>query len=380
MPETHCVMLGLGGPTFITDWAKAVSRFATVTGLTVVTKIPPGTKRIARGVAVANISGFETVFIRRRRMRPVRYYWKWNARRQAVAMERGLRLMGWDPSILHAHFFAGAAAVPELATRLGIPFVITEHTSRLAAKNAERYVSRQGIDIMKDVFAHAAGVFFVGEEQLRSANRLGATGTFDVIPNPVDTSLFSAKAVPSRTFRIVTIGHLNKRKRQDLLIEALADVTKEYPTASVDIIGGGEQSRTLKRMVRDLGLQRSVTLHGWTQREEIAKILQDASLYVHTSKRESFGVAIVEALLSGTPVVALRCGGVTEELHESVGVTVDTTEASTLAASIVDALRRLESGTFATPGEIGTWASERYGSEAVAAAVQKHYDRILEPR
>lgn len=380
MSETHCVMLGLGGPTFITDWAKAVSRFATVTGLTVVTRMPPGTKRVARGVAVANINGFETVFIRRRRLRPVRYYWKWNARRQAAAMQRGLRLMGWQPSILHAHFFAGAAAVPELASTLGIPYVITEHTSRLAAENAERYVSRQGIDIMKDVFAHAAAVFFVGEEQLRSATRLGATGTFDVVPNPVDTSMFSAKAKPSTGFRMVTIGHLNKRKRQALLIEALVDVAKQYPTASVDIIGGGEQRRTLKRLVRDRGLKRSVTLHGWTHREEIATILQDAAIYVHTSKRESFGVAIVEALLSGTPVVALRCGGVTEELDESVGVTVETTEASTLASTIVGALQRLEAGSFAPPGDIGTWASERYGSEAVSAAVQKHYDKILEAR
>ncbi len=374
MRETHAVMLGLGGPTFITDWAQAVARFSRVTGLTVVTKLPKNADRIARGVAVGDVGGFKTVFVRRRRLRPVRLFWKPNAAREAAAMRRALALLEWEPDILHAHFYAGAAAVPNVANHLDIPFVLTEHTSRLAAPDPENHLSRQGIAIMKRVFAAAAVVFFVGEEQLASARRLGATGTFDVIPNPVDTSLFGAKAQPARDRRLVTIGHLLPRKRHGLLLAAMQHVVARYPDSHLDIIGGGNQRSHLERQTTELGLGQAVTFHGRTRREAIAGLLQEAALYVHTSERESFGVAIVEGLLSGTPAVAIRCGGVSEELPEHVGITIDSADPRDVANAII---KGLESEDFAPPAVISRWATERYGTDAVSAAVQKHYDKVV---
>ncbi len=374
MREYHCVMLGLGGPTFITDWAKAVARFSRVTGLSVLPTLPRQAERIGKGIALGDVGGFTTVFVRRRRLRPVRLFWKWNAGREAAAIRRALTLLNWDPDIIHGHFYAGAAAIPSVARQLQIPFVLTEHTSRLAAPDPEHHLSREGIRIMKLVFAEAAAVFFVGEEQKESACRLGATGTFDVIPNPVDTSLFHPKPLPSTGGRIVTIGHLLTRKRHDLLIAALQHVVARYPDTHLDIIGGGDQRASLERLASELGLASAITFHGQTKRETIADLLQDAVLYVHTSERESFGVAIVEALLSGTPAVTIRCGGVSEELAAHVGIAFDDPSAVAVAEAII---KGFETDEFAAPAVISRWASERYGTEAVAAAVQKHYDRIV---
>jgi len=375
VPDIHCLMLGLGGPTFITDWAKAVGRFATVTGLLVVPLLPSHARRHSRSIAVGEVEGVATVYVRHRRVRPARLFWRWNARRRGLAMQRAVAAMEWTPDIIHAHFFAEASPAAELATLLDIPLVLTEHASALAAPDPENHLSRQGIAMMRSVYRAAATVFFVGSEQLSSARRLGATGNFHVLPNPVETSLFVPKSHAAETRRLVTVGHLLPRKRHDLLLLAFEQVLARFPDAVLEIIGGGETREPLERLTEELGVQDSVTFHGNASREFIAATLRDATLYVHTSERESFGVVIVEALLSGTPVIAVRCGGVSECLVEHVGLAVDDSDPVSIAGAIIEGLG---SHRFAPPVEISRWATERYGSDAVAATLQVHYTKILQ--
>jgi glycosyltransferase involved in cell wall biosynthesis len=374
--EIHCVMVGLGGPTFITDWAKAVSRFARVTGVTMVGRLPAGALPVGQRLAVTEIDGIETVFVRRTRLRPVRVFWRLNARLEARAMVAAIRRMdGWTPDILHSHFFAGAAAIPRAADQLGIPFVHTEHTSHLAGTQPREHLSAQGIRIMQLVFARAATVMLVGQEQLDSARALGATGNMVVVPNPVDASIFSAHDNDRFGSTIVTIGHLVARKRHELLLRAASLVWPSVPELRVDLIGDGPERDRLETLARTLGISDIVRFRGSCDRQTVSDLLTQSTIYVHSSERESFGVSIVEALLTGLPVVTLACGGVSSELVDEVGLVVTVATPEALAAAIGEAVTNRS--RFASPSEIAEWARVRYGFDQVAAVVAERYRSAL---
>jgi alpha-1,6-mannosyltransferase len=73
----------------------------------------------------------------------------------------------------------------------------------------------------------------------------------------------------------------------------------------------------------------------------VAELLARSDIYVHASTTETFGVAIVEALFSGLPVVVMEAGGVTASIPASMGTVVDAPESSQFAAAILEMRSRL---------------------------------------
>jgi glycosyltransferase involved in cell wall biosynthesis len=374
----RCLMLGLGSSTFINDWGNAVARFAEVVGVTAVKALPEGATRISPRMAADVEAVHPLILIRAPRLRPKRLLWPLNMRAEARLVERAARYLirrHGRIDVIHSHGYASAGAVPLVARRLELPFVHTEHSSNLATTDPLEHVTKAGLALVRRVYGAAASVIFVGDVQQRAVKSLGLTGNFRVIPNPVDASLFDGtKHPPGRSLHLVTIGYLQPRKRMELLIRAFRLVRNDIPSIRLDIVGGGVERDRLERLVGSLGLDDAVVFHGSLARPDVASVLKSADLYVHTSERESFGVSIVEALLTGLPVVAVRCGGVTEELPVSVATVIEPPEAEVVAEAITKAL---SAWPFASRTEIASWARERYGMDSVARGIEAVYREVL---
>lgn len=373
-----CLMLAPAGLTFISDWAAAVSGFADVVVVSVVSALPADASQGSRKVARISRNGAEVIFLRRRRLRPTRWFWRLNALLESRVVLQALQ--AHKPAIrldlIHSHFYSAATAARHVARRLGIPYVHTEHSSNLAAPDPGHYVSKSGMVIMRQVFGAAAAVTFVGENQLAAAKRLRLPGRFTVVPNPVQPSGFLIKS-PSfqRRRRLVTVGDLISRKRHDLLLRAFALVLADDPSVELDIVGEGPEGPRLRALLQHLNLGQAAHLIGALPRTGVAEALARADLYVHTSERESFGVSIVEALFTGLPVLAVRCGGVTDELRPDAATVIETDDPTELARAITDALRR---GDFADPATIAAWAREQYGPTEVARRMRAVYLQALQ--
>ena len=372
-----CLMLAPTGLTFISDWAATVSAFANVVLVSVVSALPADVDRISRKVARISRDGWQVIFLRHRRLRPTRWFWRLNARLESRIVLRALR--AHEPPIpfdvIHSHFYAAAAPARHLARRLGIPYVHTEHSSNLAAPDPGKYVSSSGMAMMRLVFGAAAVVTFVGKNQLAAAESLRLPGRFTILPNPVQPACFAVKAASSeRRRRLVTVGDLIPRKRHDLLLRAFALVHARDPAVELDIVGAGPEEPRLRDLLRDLDIGTAARLLGALPREAVAETLSRSDLYVHTSERESFGVSIVEALLTGLPIVSVRCGGVTDELSPHSSIVIESDEPAELARAIEAALR---SERFVDPGTIATWALEHYGPSEVAGRIRAVYLRAL---
>ncbi len=112
--------------------------------------------------------------------------------------------------------------------------------------------------------------------------------------------------------RIVSIGRLTKGKNQGVIISALKGLRSGgwMPGATLSFYGVGPEEGSLRRQVNECGLADSVTFQGWT--DDIPSALTGADLLILPSLWEGFGLAVVEAMASGVPVLVSDVPGVRE--------------------------------------------------------------------
>lgn len=128
------------------------------------------------------------------------------------------------------------------------------------------------------------------------------------MPNPVGR----VSAVAPGTVRekiILGVGRLTTIKRWDLLIAGFAQVAADLPDWQVRLFGEGPEQAALQAQIADLGMTGRIHLMGTTQ--TIGAEYDRASLLVHPSAFEGFGLSVAEAMAHGLPPVAFaNCAGV----------------------------------------------------------------------
>jgi phosphatidylinositol alpha-mannosyltransferase len=197
---------------------------------------------------------------------------------------------------------------------LGLPVVRVMHGTALqealTAKSPWRFVSQLGI-FPSEVWTAFAVKATVGvSENTRRFNPFVRT----VIPNGVDTQTFAPDAVAKTPFpSILFVGSLEGRKRGRLLIDWFERVIRPaHPTAVLDMVSARGPD------------QPGVQYHSGIDRSSLAELYRRAWVYASPSAYEGFGLPYIEAMASGTPVVATPNPGSREVLGDGAyGVLVD---------------------------------------------------------
>jgi glycosyltransferase involved in cell wall biosynthesis len=134
-----------------------------------------------------------------------------------------------------------------------------------------------------------------------------------------------------------TVGTLIPLKGVQYLIQALPQIRKEFPEVKLEIIGDGPYKKNLSNLVKKLKLEKFVRFAGF--QADVEKSLAKLDLYVQPSSSESFGLAIVQAMSVGLPVVATRTGGIPELVTEDKsGILVAPERPKDLAQAILKLL------------------------------------------
>jgi len=133
-----------------------------------------------------------------------------------------------------------------------------------------------------------------------------------VIPNFVDTDRFhphAGAAAENAAPHAVHVSNFRAVKRVPWLIEAFALAT-EGTQATLTLVGDGPDQQASADRARELGIEGRVCFLG--ERDALPELLAPADVFLLTSREESFGLSALEAMSSGTPVVATAVGGVPE--------------------------------------------------------------------
>jgi len=178
---------------------------------------------------------------------------------------------------------------------------------------------------------------------------LGVPGDkIEVIPNGVDLSIFNTN-VDGSAMRsklnvkqgplVATAIRLVKRKGPEHLVNAFSKVLKKMPNAKLAVAGGGTEAASLRAQIKKLGMGKSVFMLGKLQREEVARLMVAADVFVLPSLFESFGLVLLEAMAVGTPVVCTRTQGALEIVKDGEdGLIVPPGDDDALADAIVRVL------------------------------------------
>ena len=145
---------------------------------------------------------------------------------------------------------------------------------------------------------------------------------------------------PPGTVELLTVGRLEPEKNPLLLIEALHGLELEAPGRyRLTWVGRGELEDAVRRRVGELGLSERVRVLGYVPfGPELLDLYRRAHAFVHVSRTEGVPQVLIEALASGTPVVATDVGGVRELLDDGrAGMLVPPDDLDALVA----ALRRI---------------------------------------
>ena len=118
----------------------------------------------------------------------------------------------------------------------------------------------------------------------------------------------AAAGVADDKTMILVVAGLNENKGHTFLLEAMPAVLRRHPNARLILVGDGTQKEPLQLQAKQLGIDAQVRFLGY--RQDIPDLIQAADLLVLPSLVEGLGMAVIDAMFAGTPVVATATGGV----------------------------------------------------------------------
>ena len=175
-----------------------------------------------------------------------------------------------------------------------------------------------------------------------SKKKLGTSRAMVITPAGVDSNLF--RPLPKDDFyleegniRLFTVARLHKYKGLQYLIKAFEKVVQERKDAKLYILGKGPEERALKRLAMDLGVDdKIVFISKPIPNTEMPRVYTECDIYVQPSVIEPFGIAVLEAMACGKPVVGTRIGGMLDIIVDGkTGFLVPPADASALSKAIL---------------------------------------------
>lgn len=281
------------------------------------------------------------------------------------------------PKMIHAHSYLGALAAAAIHETYGIPYVVTEHLSRMT-RGTEALPQRIRLAI-RLAYAQAAGLYAVSAE-LAAIMAYFANRPIDgVIPNMVDTDFFTPSAGITKSTdecTLCSIGDPWYMKGLDLLIEAVGIVQQRtgqpIRLKLADRIPGKEQ---LRPIIEEWGLQDRVDFLGWLSKTEVRDLLRASHACVSASRYESFGITMIEALACGTPVIATQTAGGRQTVRNGEnGFLVEIGSATALATAIS---RLVTAPNQFTAEQLRTPVVTQNSYSAVATRIEAAYHRVI---
>lgn len=238
------------------------------------------------------------------------------------------------PDLIHAQssIWAGYIAY-KIYEKCKIPYIITEHFTGF---------QRGIIDENQKKLAQKA---FINSKYNAAVSRPFANFLqnyfkikFNVIYNTIDTNFFCFKENENdlKYFTFINVSFLTYKKGIDILINAFYKAFNNNKNIRLKLIGDGEERIYLEKMVRELNLQDRIFFLGNRDRNYIKNELLNSNVYVCSSREETFGVSLIEAMSCGLPVISTICGGPEDFVNSKVGILVKKNDVDALTKALIN--------------------------------------------
>lgn len=237
---------------------------------------------------------------------------------------------GTLPEVVHAHVFLALPGAWAVSRAFGIPFVVTEHSSKVRQDTVKflwRIVARLG-------YGRAARVIAVSEPLAQSLARY-TSREVTVIPNLVRDEFFDIplrQQPAGQPFTFLSIGYCDPVKGWDLLVRAFAQLTSEGSRHRLVLCGA--VCPELEALAEQLGVRDCVRFTGRVEAAEIPQLLSSCDCHVMPSRTETFGIASIEALACGKPIIMSATDAAATIVTSRNGLVVSIEDPTALTAAM----------------------------------------------
>ncbi|NOX97812.1 MAG: glycosyltransferase family 4 protein [Nitrospirae bacterium] len=274
-----------------------------------------------------------TVFrIRSISLKPIHPYFRAIFR---INLTEGINAIADDfkPHIIHIHnhFLIGRAClavakkknIPIIGTNHFMPDNLTEYFPKATEKTISEYMWK---DFLK-VYNQLAYVTAPSQAAVKMIRDLDLTVPTEVISNGIDLSKFFPKKVDKEIYKkyniashipaFLFVGRLEKDKNIDLILKGLAIILKKQRIQAI-IVGKGRDENRLKRLADKLNLQGRAIFTGRVPGDDLQQFYSLADVYIGSGTAELQGLAVMEAMASGLPVLAVNAVALPELVKDGV--------------------------------------------------------------
>ena len=308
--------------------------------------------------------------------RPIRVPYRGTVAPIAPAAYRRTRsvLAALRPDVVHVHEPLTPSASMFATLTADAPVVATVHAY------LDRSIAMElAAPFLRRVWRHVTVGVAVSEAAASFLRRAVPTATLEIVPNGVDVAAFSA-AKPRKDLpggrRILWVNRLDAQKGFPVALAAFSKVLVEVPDATFVVVGEGKDRESLGLLTRE-ALAR-VDMRGAAENAEVPAYHAGCDVFVASAVgQESFGIAVVEAMAAGVPVVVSDIPGYREVVTDGEdGLLVAPRDPAALAAGLVRVLR--EPGLAERLGEAGRERARSFDWPIVVDRLEELYGRAIE--
>lgn len=208
----------------------------------------------------------------------------------------------WMPQCAWAQLWAQQAGYKVILSPHGMlePWIIARHywTRKLPAL----------LLYQKKAITQADCLHATAESEKDNLFKLGYNNRIEIVANGIDVENIEMKKEWKRKKQILFLSRIHIKKGINFLLEAVSELKDKLADYSIHIAGEGEEQyiNQLKERAKDLGIDSIINFCGGVYGESKWQLFREADVFVLPTFSENFGIAVAEALASGTPVITTK--------------------------------------------------------------------------
>lgn len=299
-----------------------------------------------------------------------------------IALSRLMREKGVE--ILHTHGYFASTFGRLAAILARVPIVITHVHSTYYGYSKRNLLIERFLSFFTDKIvcvSMAVQKFVLEVEGINEEKTLVIYNGVEE-PNTYETEMNVNRksfGISDSDIVVITVASLTPHKGHSVLINAMHILTQEHQKLKLLIVGDGPLRNDLVEYVKRLGLSQNIMFTGL--RRDIYSLLRLSDIFVLPSlEREGLGIAIIEAMVCGLPLVGTRLGGIPEVIEKNVnGLLVTSGNPEELAAAIEKLIS--DKTVRARMGQMGRKIFEKKFTVAkMTESIESLYDELIEER
>lgn len=277
------------------------------------------------------------------------------------------------PDIMHSHYLRVSELALEIKKHFEVPWICTEHWSEINKDKIAIEVKKIGDKVYNNVDKIISVSNYLSK-RIKMHFNVDTTTIYNMVPNNFFNVSSDRVKVDKNIFSFITVGSLIPIKDHLTLISAFAKAFKNQ-NVILKIVGGGPLRNYLQQIINSLYIQSQVVLIGPQDYSKVDKLLNDSDAFVLSSKAETFGVVLIEAMAKGLPVVATKCGGPEELVNSSNGLLVDVGDVDGFSKALLQLRRDIIKYERKVISES---TKKQFSSQIIAKKITDEYSKILD--